>query len=98
MKQCINEKLSQIVLEHLNNGYQINASTMNGTQGELARIDLRKGTELRRVWVQKYSEGFFEEGTKLTVGIHKDPAPALDDTSTLWLDDFTPCSEIKWKN
>ena len=93
----INEKLTQVVLDHLALGYQINASTMRGTQGECGRIDFFKGTELRRVWVTTRSDT-----TKLTLGIHKQPVPPHIDitsfTNTLWNHDFIPCLEIEWED
>ena len=45
----INAIYAAKVAEFLNAGYQINTNTMNGSQGEIAKIDFRKGNEVLRV-------------------------------------------------
>ena len=45
----INAIYAAKVAEFLNAGYQINTNTMNGSQGEIAKIDFRKGNEVIRV-------------------------------------------------
>ncbi len=45
----INAIYAAKVAEYLNAGYQINTNTMNGSQGEIAKIDFRKGDEVIRV-------------------------------------------------
>ena len=45
----INAIYAEKVAEFLNAGYQINTNTMNGSQGEIAKIDFRKGNEVIRV-------------------------------------------------
>ena len=49
----INAIYAAKVAEYLNAGYQINTSTMNGSQGEIAKIDFRKGDEVIRVLLQQ---------------------------------------------
>ena len=39
----INAIYAAKISEFLNAGYQINTNTMNGSQGEIAKIDFRKG-------------------------------------------------------
>lgn len=45
----INAIYAQKVTEYLTAGYTINVNTMNGSQGEIAKIDFRKGSEVIRV-------------------------------------------------
>lgn len=45
----INTIFTQKVAEYINKGYTFNSNTMSGTQGEIAKVDLRKGTEVIRV-------------------------------------------------
>ena len=45
----INAIFSAKINEYLSAGYQINTNTMNGSQGEIAKIDFRKGDEVIRV-------------------------------------------------
>lgn len=59
------------VNEFITNGYIINATTMNGSQGELAKIDFRKGDEVYRVLLEQTTE-YGNHGSRdvaiLTVG------------------------------
>lgn len=59
------------VNEFLANGYTINTATMSGSQGEVAKIDFRKGNEVFRVLLEKTTE-WTDNGTRdvviLTVG------------------------------
>ena len=45
----INAIYTQKVAEYIANGYTINTNTMSGHQGEIAKIDVRKGTEVIRI-------------------------------------------------
>ena len=40
---------TQKVTEYINKGYTFNCNTMSGHQGEIAKVDLRKGDEIIRV-------------------------------------------------
>lgn len=67
----INAIFSAKVAEFLANGYQINTNTMSGHQGELAKIDFRKGDELIRVVMEQktiFHDHFTCRGVVLTVG------------------------------
>lgn len=59
------------VAEFISNGYTINATTMAGSQGEIAKIDFRKGNEIIRVMLATDTE-WTDNGTrdmvKFTVG------------------------------
>lgn len=59
------------VSEFITNGYTINAATMSGSQGEVAKIDFRKGDEVYRILLEQTTE-YNDHGTRdvaiLTVG------------------------------
>ena len=60
---------TQKVAELLAQGYQINPETMNGSQGEMAHIDLTNGAEILRVLIEtcgSYGESY---GDILTIRV-----------------------------
>ena len=65
----INRAFTDKVSELLAQGFQINPATMGGSQGEIAHIDLRRGTEVLRVLLESES-GFGRDPDclRLTVG------------------------------
>ncbi len=72
----INAIFSAKVAEFLANGYQINTNTMGGSQGEVAKVDFRKGDELIRVLLDRktiFNEHFTCDGIVLIVGRCTDP-------------------------
>lgn len=52
----INKRYTEIVTEYLTKGYTINAGTMDGSQGEIAHIDLTDGNNIIRVMVVDVAE------------------------------------------
>lgn len=63
-KNEINCLFTEKVTELLAQGFQINTGTMSGTQGEYARIDFRKGDEVRRIMLDHYdAEDLFPDGS-----------------------------------
>lgn len=52
-KQDIRNAYTQKVTELLNQGYTIFPDTMNGSQGEIAHIDLTNGSEIIRVLLER---------------------------------------------
>ena len=52
-KQDIRRIYTQKVTELLTQGYTIYPDTMNGSQGEIAHIDLTDGNEIVRVLLEK---------------------------------------------
>lgn len=68
----INAIYAAKVAEFLAAGYQINTNTMDGSQGEIAKIDFRKGDEVIRVMLDKqtiWEEEFrTSDAVVLTVG------------------------------
>ena len=75
------------VAEYMANGYAININTMAGHQGEIVKIDLRKGTEVVRILLETEHKNF-REAVVLTVGRNLDERIAADaDTRrdlTIW--------------
>ena len=73
-KQDIRNMYTQKVTELLNEGYTIFPDTMNGSQGEIAHIDLTNGSEILRVLLhrdRRYDRdegGYWGDTVVLTVG------------------------------
>ena len=83
----INMIFTETVANYLNNGYVLNPNTMAGHQGEIAKIDVRKGTEVVRILLETEHKNF-REAVVLTVGRNLDERIAADaDTRrdlTIW--------------
>lgn len=85
----INKRFTEIVSEYMNNGYIFNAASMNGSQGEIAKIDLTNGDEIIRIYVDRFSdwkESPCYEGVEIVVGRNTDMvAPNSSDAfCTIW--------------
>ena len=102
-KQEIRNIYTQKVTELLAKGYTIFPDTMNGSQGEIAHIDLTNGSEIVRVLLERgllwsrIGDGFHGDAVKLTVG------RAAADTwigdrwdGTIWNNRLEKISEIEW--
>ena len=93
----INKKVTEIVLEHLTQGYQINTATMSGTFGETGRIHFRKGTEIRGLWVTSFSEDW-HSGYKLVLGVYKKTTSKVCASPSIQEDDCDIILEIEWED
>ncbi|WP_409969644.1 hypothetical protein RFF05_06960 [Bengtsoniella intestinalis] len=51
--QEINARYTALVASYLATGYTINTSSMSGSQGEIASIDLTNGTDIYRIQLQE---------------------------------------------
>lgn len=75
------------VAEYIAKGYTINASTMSGHQGEIAKIDLRKGDEIIRVMLDT-ERCSFHSAVVIIVGRNTDERIAksteLRSYDTIW--------------
>lgn len=49
----IDKIFSRMLADYLANGYMVNTNTMGGHQGEVAKVDLRKGDEIIRMSLDK---------------------------------------------
>lgn len=70
---------TQKVSEFIQNGYTLNLSTMGGSQGEIGKVDMRKGNEIIRIMLHSDSTyckrgncKYFCEFVALTVGRNTD--------------------------
>ena len=90
-KQDIRNIYTQKVTELLNQGYTIFPDTMNGSQGEIAHIDLTNGSEILRVLLyrehhwERGEDGYIGDTVCLTVG------KAAPDTRAVG-EDLTACA------
>lgn len=66
----INKIFTNKVNEYLNKGYIINSSTMSGSQGEIAKIDLTNGEDIIRVMINDCWYGHYNDysGYEIYVG------------------------------
>ena len=74
----INKRFTEIVAEYIGKGYTINSSSMRGSQGETAKVDLTNGTEIIRVMINSFNEWneISLEGEEIIVGrAHDDVVP-----------------------
>ena len=89
----INKRFTEIVSEYIAAGYTLNTASMNGSEGEISKVDLTDGKEILRVLVRRFDdcESLFNlTGVEITVGRvpEEDRVTPHDDSS--W---FTP-----WNN
>ncbi len=102
-KQDIRNIYTQKVTELLNQGYTIFPDTMNGSQGEIAHIDLTNGSEILRVLLyrehhwERGEDGYIGDAICLTVGkAAPDTRVYSDWQGTLWNNRLEPRFQIEW--
>ncbi|MBR6029405.1 MAG: hypothetical protein IKP40_09970 [Clostridia bacterium] len=94
-RQAVDKAFTQKVAEFLNQGYIIHTNTMGGYQGEIAHVDLARGSEILRVLLTRdcccrdQDELYWGETIQLTVS--RISPDALDELSepifqTAWAD------------
>lgn len=69
--EMINKRFTETVAEWMAKGYHINTATMNGHQGEVAKIDLTNGAEIIRIVLDNFhewDEDWNYDGLDLIVG------------------------------
>lgn len=64
----INKMFTTEVNKYLEQGYRFNTASMNGSQGELAKVDLTNGTEIIRIVARTFSKEWDKQGVELFVG------------------------------
>ena len=102
-KQDIRNIYTQKVTELLAKGYTVFPDTMNGSQGEIAHIDLTDGSQIVRVLLERgrcwghIDDGFYGDVVTLTIG------RAAADTwvgehwdGTIWNNHLEKIFEIGW--
>lgn len=85
----INAAFTRKVNEYLTKGYVLNTNTMNGSQGEIAKVDLTDGTEIVRVLLDSLTDyDTWDGGLEILVGRVTDtkirPHEAGSVSSTIW--------------
>ena len=84
----INKRYSEIVMDHMNDGFYINTTTMGGSQGEIARIDLTDGSTIIRIMMNEFRDWRAnKEGIEIIVGICTDTDVKANSNSgynTVW--------------
>ena len=103
LKKDIRRIYTQKVAELLNQGYTIFPDTMNGHQGEIAKIDLTDGKDIFRVLLNRdyryHSEGgYWGDTVCLTIGKAPSDTRLRDDwiDNTIWNDRIEPLFQIEW--
>ena len=86
----INKRFTEIVSEYIATGYTLNTASMNGSEGEISKVDLTDGKEILRVLVRRFDdcESLCSlTGVEITVGRvpEEDRVTPYDDSN--W---FTP--------
>ena len=66
----IDRKFTAEVAGYIERGWIINSSTMSGSQGEIAKVDLTDGNLIVRILLEKFSIEL-QDGYRLTVGVVK---------------------------
>lgn len=51
IRKDIEKIYTDIINDYINKGYRINTNTMNGSQGEIAKVDLTNGKEVIRIFL-----------------------------------------------
>ena len=102
-KQDIRNAYTQKVTELLNQGYTIFPDTMNGSQGEIAHIDLTNGSEILRVLLERGTSWGHEENDYCGDTVCLTVGRAAPDTRVnnnwdgiIWNSRLETLSEIKW--
>ena len=85
----INQKFTAKVAEYIAKGYTINTATMNGSQGEVAHVDLTDGKQVVRVLLDSFTEyDSFNSlsGLEIVVGTPADKVIPYDAAryNTIW--------------
>lgn len=105
-KQDIRRIYTQKVTELLAQGYTIYPDTMNGSQGEIAHIDLTDGNEIVRVLLEKAhtcperyddKDAYWGDVIRLTVGkAAPDTRIGSNWDGTIWNNRLEPIFQIEW--
>jgi hypothetical protein len=95
----INKKFAVAVTDYMSKGYTINTSSMSGSQGEVAKIDLTNGKEIIRVLLRCFTDYRNDvEGYEIIVGKNtNDVKPNRSDRwGTIWNGDLEVVETIRF--
>ena len=103
LKNDIRRIYTQKVTELLNQGYILFPDTMNGHQGEIAKVDLTDGKDIIRVLLNRehryISEGgFWGDTVTLTIGKAPSDTQLRDEwiDNTIWNNRLETLFQIEW--
>ena len=96
----IRAAFTQTVMEYFSKGFFIFPDTMGGTQGEIAKVDMCKDTEIIRIFLEHDMDVDFCDRVILTVG--KVPADVANRIlagfgDTIWNSKLETISQRYWK-
>ena len=63
----INKMFTTEVNKYLAQGYRFNTASMNGSQSELAKVDLTNGTEIIRIVARTFSKEWDKQGSSCSL-------------------------------
>ena len=91
------------VQEYITKGYILSTTTMSGHQGEVAKVDVKKGNEIIRILLTSktaWSDDGTIQQTKLTVGRAQKQArkhsPFDTMATTIWNNELDIIEEMVW--
>lgn len=88
-------KFTAKVAEYISNGYRIHTSSMAGTQGEIARVDLTNETEIVRILLYIEHKAFTGTEMILSIGRVKEEFK-LNTDRVIWNGRLEIIEEEKW--
>lgn len=84
----IERMFTEIVSKYIAMGYTLHTESMRGSQGEVSKVNLRKGEELIGIVLNRYYKSW-NRGFEIKVGRYKNPDNySLDRLETAWLNYF----------
>lgn len=98
----IDREFTKRVAEWLAKGYVFNGATMNGSQGEIAKVDLTSGKEIIRVMIDTFygdrdEDSLFYKGVEIIVGRPaENVTPHSERHDTIWNSRLEVLEEVKF--
>lgn len=97
----INKEYTDLIMSYINDGYIINSSTMGGSQGEIACVDLTNENEIIRIFMEKFHDYTqWVDGVKIVVGksAEKVAPNRFSGFNIIWNNHLDIISESKFYN
>lgn len=92
----LNAIFTNLVAEYIVAGYNINVDTMGGSQGEIGKVDLRKGDEIIRVlMVSEMNFDTYMDDLVIRIGSTTAENSSVR-TGTIWNQDLVNIGEHRW--
>lgn len=94
LKKEIGLVFTEKVAEYMAKGYVMNIDTMSGSQGEIAKVDLRKGDEIIRILV---ATGYERLDEKISVIVGRNTSKMYNrGHDTIWNSELEIIEEVEW--